>query len=197
MARRVDVGHARVSRRARPPHASRRHQLRQGAQRRVPQPTSIVVRALPHLHCSTPTVQVRQHLALLDGAHRVTRSSDQAHRTPPRLVARARRWHHDLRLHPAVGWRSGTTGAALRLIPMPPNAAESVYVREDFWHSSSTFSRPEHLRLQLHARATRIKLEPTSNESSDAQQHMLSVLRAAVSDPPQPNMTSPQPTSAL
>ena len=74
---------------------------------------------------------------------------------------------------------------------------QKVCMSEDFWHSSSTFSRPEHLRLQLHARATRIKLEPTSNESSDAHQHMLSVLRAAVSDPPQPNMTSPQPTSAL
>ena len=49
----------------------------------------------------------------------------------------------------------------------------------EFWHTSSSSTRPEHVRLQQHARATRIKLEPTREEHEIGAKHLMQVLREA------------------
>ena len=75
---------------------------------------------------------------------------------------------------------------------------QKVCMSEDFWHANSSFTRPEHLRLQQHARATRIKLEPTAEESDEGARSMMSMLRTAIMvlPTPRPNFDSPAPPAA-
>ena len=75
---------------------------------------------------------------------------------------------------------------------------QKVCMSEDFWHANSSFTRPEHLRLQQHARATRIKLEPTAQESDEGARSMMSMLRTAIMvlPTPRPNFDSPAPPAA-
>ena len=63
---------------------------------------------------------------------------------------------------------------------------QKVCMSEELWHGSSRFTRPEQVRLQQHARATRIKVEPTVAEAKEGVSHMMTVLRAARNDMPKP-----------